>query len=89
MPPGGLELPCFVAALGGNEVSCHLPTGTARSGFPVEVGQAGLPRFGSRGSAPQPKAARRRRRALLMTDTEDRLMAAAAIMGLRRRPKKG
>ena len=42
-----------------------------------------------RGSQPQRKSIPRRRSALPMTDTELKLIAAAASMGLKRMPRNG
>ena len=51
--------------------------------------RVGMPREGTYRRALAHSAALRRRRALLMTDTELKLMAAAAIIGLSRSPKAG
>jgi hypothetical protein len=49
------------------------------------------PACGSDGSGPRKiqSGARRNRKALLMTVTEERLIAALAIIGLSKRPKEG
>jgi len=56
----------------------------------AQPGQVAGPRIPGRvaGAGPQMRA-RRRRKALEMTDTEEKLMAAAAITGLSSSPKAG